>query len=189
MIFDRAHVEDRVRRSADALSSLIPMADAVAEAGVALRDAVRRRATIYTCGNGGSAAQALHLAEELVGKYKHPRPPIPGLCLAADPTALTCIANDYGFEHVFSRQLEAFLRENDALVVLSTSGASENVVRALNVARERGALSIALLGNDGGPCRALADHPSIVPHDQSETIQEAHQLLLHLLVEAVESAS
>ena len=188
MSFDRPHVEARIRRSAEVLSSLAPLSGAVADAGVALREAVRAGATIYTCGNGGSAAQALHLAEELLGKYKQPRRPFPAVCLAADPTALTCIANDFGFEHVFDRPLDALLKPHDALIALSTSGGSENIARALRLARERGALTIALLGRDGGACRAIADHAIVVPDDQSETIQEAHQLLVHLLVEAVESA-
>lgn len=187
MTFDRSHVEARIRRSTDALASLASLADAIAHAGAALRDAVHAGGIIYACGNGGSAAQALHLAEELLGKYKRPRRPFPAVCLAADPTAITCIANDFGFEHVFDRQLDALLRKGDALVALSTSGGSENIARALTLARERGALTIALLGRDGGRCRTIADHAIVVPDDASETIQEAHQLLVHLLVEAVES--
>ena len=188
MAFDPTHVEARIRRSVETLGALAPLAGDIADAALALGRASASGATIYTCGNGGSAAQALHLAEELVGKYKAPRPPIGAVCLNADPTALTCIANDFGFEEVFARQAQALLREGDALVVLSTSGASENIRRALQTARERGAITLALLGRDGGVCRALADYAIVVPDDASETIQEAHQLLVHLLVEGVESS-
>lgn len=187
MSFDQSHVEARIRRSAEVLASLGRLAPAIAAAGAALREAVGAGGTIYACGNGGSAAQSLHFVEELLGKYKRARRAFPAVCLAADPTSLTCIANDFGFEHVFSRQVEALVGAGDVLVVLSTSGGSENVVRALAAARERGALTIALLGRDGGRCRAMADHAIVVSDEESETIQECHQLLLHLMVEAVES--
>jgi D-sedoheptulose 7-phosphate isomerase len=187
MAFDSDHVRARLRTSAQTLDALGALADGIADAANALARASAAGGIIYTCGNGGSAAQALHLSEELVGKYKSPRPPIGAVCLNADPTALTCIANDFGFDQVFARQAQALVREGDALVVLSTSGASPNVRLALGAARERGALTLALLGRDGGACKDLADYAIVVPADASETIQEAHQVLVHLLVEGVES--
>jgi len=144
--------------------------------------------TIYTAGNGGSSAQSLHLAEELIGRYRSDRGPIRAVCLNADPSALTCIANDFGFEEVFARQARALVTSHDALVVFSTSGNSANIVRALKVAREKNSLTVGLLGNDGGTCAALCDHAIIVPAKDSAHIQDAHQTLLHMICERLESA-
>ena len=151
-----------------------------------LRATLARGGTVYTCGNGGSAAEALHLSEELIGRYRGNRTPFRAVCLNADTAALTCIANDFGFEHIFARQCEALLREGDALVVFSTSGASGNIVRALQTARQKRAATIGLLGRDGGACAGLCDLALIVPATDSAHIQEAHQVVLHLLCEALE---
>ena len=124
--------------------------------------ALQAGGTLFTCGNGGSTADALHLAEELIGRYRANRRPLPALCLAADPTALTCIANDFGYEQIFSRQLAALAHPGDVLVCLSTSGASANIVNALRVGRECGVHAIALLGKDGGAARGLADQEVII---------------------------
>lgn len=149
-------------------------------------DRLRAGGTLYTAGNGGSAAQAMHLAEELIGRYRSDRPAQRAVCLNADPTALTCIANDYGYEQVFARQCSALLTDRDVLLVLSTSGESPNVAEALRAARERGAATIGLLGNTPGRCAALCDHVLIVPATDSAHIQEAHQVALHLICEGVE---
>ncbi|MCS6880451.1 MAG: SIS domain-containing protein [Oscillochloridaceae bacterium] len=142
--------------------------------------------TLFTCGNGGSAADALHLAEELVGRYRADRRPLPAVCLNADASALTCIANDYGYEAVFARQLTALARPGDVLVVFSTSGNSPNILHALRAARERGVIGVALLGKDGGAAALLADHSIIVPSANGARIQEVHGLILHAICEAVE---
>lgn len=144
--------------------------------------------TLYTCGNGGSAAQALHLAEELIGRYRNDRAPHRAICLNADPTALTCIANDYGYENVFSRQCDALLDDGDGLLVLTTSGNSPNILNALKIARKKNATTIGLLGNDGGACGELCDHHIIVPLTDSAHIQEAHQVMIHLICEALEES-
>ena len=109
---------------------------------------------MFTCGNGGSAAEALHLAEELTGRYKINRAALRAISLCADPTALTCIANDFGFEQVFARQLEALGRAGDLLVVFSTSGKSPNLLRVLEVAKRLNISTLGLLGRDGGPALA-----------------------------------
>ncbi len=139
-----------------------------------------------TLGNGGSAAEALHLAEELVGRYRSDRPPLPAISLAADPTVLTCIANDFGYEEVFARQVRVLAAKGDVVVAFSTSGRSDNVIRALEAARERGCITIGLLGGDGGPAGALCDHAFIVPDRDSARVQEIHTLALHLVCEAIE---
>lgn len=143
--------------------------------------------TLFTCGNGGSAADALHLAEELVGRYRGNRRPLPAICLNADPTALTCIANDFGYEAVFARQLQALARPGDLLVVFSTSGGSPNILAALGAARACGVVSVALLGKGGGAAADLADHPLVVPSANSARIQEVHGLILHAICEEVEA--
>lgn len=148
---------------------------------------LQRGGLVATCGNGGSAAEALHLAEELVGRYRASRAPRRAICLVADPTALTCIANDFGFEQIFSRQVEALLRPEDALLVFSTSGRSPNIVAALRAARARGATTLGLLGGDGGACAALCDESIVVPLTDSAFVQEAHQVVMHLLCERLES--
>lgn len=142
--------------------------------------------TLYTCGNGGSASDALHLAEELVGRYRGDRRPLPAVCLNADVTALTCIANDFGFEQIYARQLRGLARRDDLLLIFSTSGNSPNLLAALREAAQLGVVSIALLGKGGGAAKALADHTIIVPSANSARIQEAHTLLLHAICEEIE---
>ncbi|MBL0927801.1 MAG: SIS domain-containing protein [Phycisphaerales bacterium] len=163
------------------------MAPSIATAALAVRRTLAAGGRVFTCGNGGSAAQAMHLAEELIGRYRADRPPLAALCLNADPTALTCIANDFGYEQVFARQVEALARPGDVLVALTTSGNSPNVLAALRAAAARGVERIGLLGKDGGAARALCGLPLVVPHAATEVVQEAHTVLIHLILEAVES--
>jgi D-sedoheptulose 7-phosphate isomerase len=148
---------------------------------------VRGGGKVVTCGNGGSAAEALHLAEELVGRYRSNRPAIPAICLNADPTALTCIANDFGFDEVFARQCEALLAPEDALVVFTTSGRSPNLLRALDTARERGATTVGFLGGAGGPALERCDASVVVEGPDSAAIQEVHQMLMHAVCEQFET--
>ena len=146
MAFDDQFVRDRIGASAEAVASLARSSSAIVEIGRAVRSALADGGTVLTCGNGGSAAEALHLAEELIGKYKRERRAFASVCLNADPTALTCIANDFGYERVFSRQVEGLGRRGDVLVVFSTSGNSANIQAALKAAREKGIETIGLLG-------------------------------------------
>jgi D-sedoheptulose 7-phosphate isomerase len=140
------------------------------------------------CGNGGSAAEAQHFTEELVGRYKRERRSLPAVSLVADGTLLTCILNDYGADEIFARQVDGLTCAGDVLIGLSTSGNSENVRRALERAKARGALTVALLGRDGGMTRGLADHEIIIQAGTTARIQEAHMLILHLLCEAIDEA-
>jgi len=151
-------------------------------------ESLKAGGTVYTAGNGGSAAQALHLAEELIGRYRGNRPPLRAMCLNADPTALTCITNDFGFEQVFARQCEAMMSPGDVLVVLSTSGQSPNIVNALKIAGDRGGSCLGLLGNSGGEAAPLCDRSIVIASADSATIQDAHQVAVHLLCEAIELA-
>lgn len=180
------HLTARLDATIDTLTALREHMDAVTAVAGELLSALDSRNTIYTCGNGGSAAQAMHLAEELIGRYRSDRPAQRAVCLNADPTTLTCIANDYGYESIFARQCEALLSEGDILIVLTTSGRSANIVKALEVAAGRNATTIGLLGGTGGVCVERCDHSIVVPADDSAHVQDAHQVLIHLLCEAVE---
>lgn len=187
MSFDVPLIRNRIDGAVDAVASLKEQAALLAEIGGAVRRTLEGGGAALTCGNGGSAAEAMHLAEELVGKYSRDRPPLRGICLNSDATALTCIANDFGYEETFSRSLRALGRPGDVLIALSTSGKSVNVMRALEAARQMDILAIGLLGKGGGPCAGLCDHALIVDSDDTAHIQEAHQVVLHLLLEAVEA--
>lgn len=177
----------RLEGSRAAIASLEGQVEAIAGAARAILDRLDHGGTLYTCGNGGSAAEAMHLAEELIGRYGgRDRPPQRAVCLNADATALTCIANDFGFEEIFARQCRALLTGRDVLAVMSTSGESENIVTALQAAREREALTIGLLGKGGGKCLPLCDHAIVVDGPDSAHIQEAHLVIIHLFCEAFE---
>ncbi len=143
---------------------------------------------LLVCGNGGSAADAMHFATEFVCRFIDDRRPYPALCLNASGGDLTAAGNDYCFEDAFARQVQAFGRAGDVLVVFTTSGNSENILRALDAAGEVGLASIALLGRDGGPAKGRATVDLLVPHHASATIQEGHKVLLHTLCGMVEPA-
>jgi D-sedoheptulose 7-phosphate isomerase len=159
----------------------------VGAAGSIMALALRSGGKLLTCGNGGSAADALHLSEELVGRFLGNRPSLASICLSADPTLLTCIGNDYGFESLFSRQVEGLGREGDVLVLFSSSGNSMNLVRALEVANKKGLITIAALGKDGGRCCGLATYEIIVPSHVTARVQEVHGLMIHLWLTIIES--
>lgn len=144
--------------------------------------------TIFWCGNGGSASESSHLATELVGRFKENRISLPSISLNADTTAITCIANDFGYDEIYARQLQGLSKPGDLLLVLSTSGNSLNIVRALEQARISKVHSIALLGKGGGPAMALAEIPILVPGTETARIQEVHLLIGHTLCELAEIA-
>jgi len=181
-------IDQRLDAATAAVDALRSRVDELASIVEDLRQRVVEGATVLTCGNGGSAAEAMHLAEELIGRYRGSRAPIPAVCLNADPTALTCIANDFGFEEIFARQARALCRPGDVLIVFSTSGMSSNIVRALDVARERDGFSIGLLGRDGGDALDRCDRAIVIPGEESASIQEAHQIILHIMCEMFENA-
>ena len=150
-----------------------------------LSDRLASGGRILTCGNGGSMCDAMHMAEELSGRFRHDRRAFAAQAIS-DPAHLTCVANDYGFEEVFSRGVEAWGREGDVLVAFSTSGNSPNVLRAAAAARARAMSVIGLLGRDGGPLAGLCDLSVVVPGTSSDRIQEVHIKIVHLLIEAIE---
>jgi D-sedoheptulose 7-phosphate isomerase len=142
--------------------------------------------TIFWCGNGGSASESSHLAVELIGRFKNNRRPLPSVSLNSDTSAITCIANDFGYDEIFARQLEGLAKPGDVLVVLSTSGKSENILRVLRKANELGVTSIALLGKGGGPAANLASHAIIIESSETARIQEMHLLMGHTFCEFAE---
>lgn len=152
----------------------------------AVVDRMRLGGKVMTAGNGGSACHALHLAEELIGRYSRNRAPLPSLCLTGDTPTMTCVANDFGYQHVFSRSLIALGRRGDVLLLFSTSGNSENLVEVARVATRLGILVCAFLGKDGGELKLEADYNVTVPSSESSRVQEVHQFLLHKLVEDIE---
>ena len=140
------------------------------------------------CGNGGSAADAQHIAAELSGRYKKERKGVAGLALTTDTSALTAIANDYAFENVFARQVEALAKKGDLIIGISTSGNSDNVIRAFQKGREMGCKTIGLTGKGGGKFNGQCDLNVIVPSDDTPRIQEMHILIGHIICQAIDDA-
>lgn len=163
---------------------LLPEVDAVAQQ---LIDVYAAGGRLFTFGNGGSSCDAQHFAEELIARYRRDRRALPASSLSVDASVLTCIGNDFGFDQIFSRQVEGLVREGDMVVGFSTSGRSENVVRGLAVARQRGARTVLFGGGDGGPASEHADHLFVLPSTDTARIQEIHVLLLHLIIERVDA--
>jgi len=168
-----------------ALEAAGPTLDAIADAIVTCLRAGR---CVYILGNGGSAADAQHIAAELLGRFKAERAALPALALTTDSSTLTAIANDLGFERVFSRQLEGLLRPGDVVWALSTSGNSPNVLAAAELTRSRGNTLIGFTGQSGGRLAPLCMHAFRAPHASSDRIQECHQLAYHYICERVEAA-
>jgi phosphoheptose isomerase len=171
-----------VRRDLDSLG-----AERIARAGLMMAEALRAGRKVLLCGNGGSAADAQHIAAELVGRYVVERPGLPAIALTTDTSALTAIGNDYGFEAVFSRQVEALGQVGDVLIGITTSGRSPNVVAAMQAARQRGMKTIGLTGGKGLEFAATCDVGIAVPSDSTARIQECHILIGHTLCEIVDA--
>lgn len=174
--------------SAETIGGLADQTGRIATVGAELVAALKAGHKILTAGNGGSAAEALHMAEELTGRFKGNRISLPAVALVADATALTCIGNDYGFDFVFSRQVEGLGKPGDILVLFSTSGSAENLRLALEEAHRKNMKTVCLLGRDGGKLASRATHEIIVKSEETARIQEAHQVLLHLFLETIEQA-
>ena len=174
------------RAVSEAIDALLP---ALADVTERLCAAFEAGGRLYTFGNGGSAADAQHLAAELIGRYKRERRPLPAVALSVDPSVVTCIANDYAYEDVFARQVEALAKPGDVVAGFTTSGKSPNVVRGLAAARRAGAMTVLFGGGSegGGPAAAQADVALIVPSATTARVQEMHLLLLHLLSEGVDA--
>lgn len=183
---NRIWINDCIRASHAALDSLASQVDKVSLAADLLVSTFEKGNKLLTCGNGGSAAEAMHMSEEAIGRFRGNRISLPAVALVADGTALTCIGNDYGFDYIFSRQIEGLGKEGDLLALFSTSGNGENLIQAMRAAKEKGVKTLAILGRDGGRLAGMADIEIIIEGTDSGRIQEAHQLLMHILLDAVD---
>ena len=151
-----------------------------------IADSFRQQGKVLSCGNGGSHCDAMHFAEELTGRYRENRPGYAGIAIS-DPSHLSCVSNDFGYEYVFSRYVEAVGRVGDVLLGISTSGNSGNIIRAIDAAKSKGIKTIALTGKDGGKMAGLADVEIRVPHfGYADRIQEVHIKIIHLLIQLIE---
>jgi D-sedoheptulose 7-phosphate isomerase len=168
-LLDRAHYRPQVEAIADALVT-----------------ALRSGNKVLWCGNGGSAAEAQHMAAELSGRFLRERPGLYSEALSVNSSTLTCVGNDYGYDHVFARQVEAFVRPGDVVIGMTTSGTSRNVVLALEAAKRRGAVAVAFTGNGGGKVAEIADYSLIGPDGYAAIIQEVHQVMAHIVCDLVE---
>jgi D-sedoheptulose 7-phosphate isomerase len=167
------------------LPRLAPLSGPLEKLGQAMLDCWGKRGKVMVAGNGGSAADAMHLAEELLVRFQKTRRALAAIALC-DPTAVTCAGNDFGYDSVFSRQVEALGNPDDILVVFTTSGNSPNILRAVEQARSQGVLTAAFSGRDGGRLRGECDIELIVPAQTSARVQEGHKVLLHTLCEWID---
>lgn len=148
-------------------------------------EAYQQGAKVLACGNGGSTCDAMHFCEELTGQYRDYRKALPAIALC-DPAHITCVANDFGFNKIFSRGVEAYGQAGDWLIALSTSGNSENMIEAVTVANQIKMKTFALLGKEGGKLKGVCDHEIIVEANTSDRIQEIHMMVLHIIIEGIE---
>lgn len=151
-----------------------------------IKKTLKNKKTIFFAGNGGSAADCEHLAGELVGRYKKNRKPYKAISLTTDTSVITCIANDFGYEKIFERQLQGIGQKGDLLIAFSTSGNSKNITNVLKMAKKLKIKSISLLGKDGGKCKKLSDYNYVVPSKSTANIQEVHHLIGHIFCRLVD---
>jgi len=153
---------------------------------IEIKKTLKKKKTIFFAGNGGSAADCEHLAGELVGRYKKNRKPYNAISLTTDTSVITCIANDFGYEKIFERQLQGLGKRGDLLIVFSTSGKSQNIINVLKMAKKLKIKSFCLLGNKGGACKKLGDYSYVVPSSSTANIQEIHHLIGHIFCSLVD---
>jgi D-sedoheptulose 7-phosphate isomerase len=183
------YIKDQIKKSYETKQEIYNNDDLLSK----IEDVAKRCVKLYQgdkktilAGNGGSAADAQHIAAELVGRYGFDRPSIPSLALTTDTSNLTAIGNDYGYDQVFSRQLEGMGQKGDIFIGISTSGNSLNIIKAFQSAKEKGITTVALTGRDGGEMAQLADVALIVPSNSTPRIQESHILIGHILCDIIE---
>lgn len=178
-------IKDSIATKQAVLSQLVPL---IENTGKVLIDALKKGNKLLICGNGGSAADAQHFAAELIGRYEKERRSLPAIALTTDSSNLTAIGNDYGYEDVFARQVAGLGNKGDVLVAITTSGKSPNVLKAIDVARQKGISVIGLTGKDGGLMNDLPITNIIIPSQSTSRIQESHILIIHLWCKLVEDA-
>jgi D-sedoheptulose 7-phosphate isomerase len=180
-------LRDAIEAATQTLRGLSSLEPQMAQAADVIDKCLRAGNKLLVCGNGGSATDASHFATELVVRFAKDRRALPAICLASDSGILSAAANDYGFDEIFARQVAALAQSGDVLICLTTSGKSKNLIRALEEAKARKLKTIAFLGRDGGSTVGIADLDLLVKSDSTARLQEAHQLLLHVLCEVIEA--
>jgi len=182
------HIQDSLREAQDALNTFVSDKDLLLRIDQfvdLLTNAFNSGNKIYSAGNGGSHCDAMHFAEEWTGRYRKDRRPLPALAFA-DPSHMSCVSNDYGFEHIFERMVEAFGEKGDIFLGITTSGNSPNILLAAEAAKKKGMKVVGLLGKDGGKMKSLCDIPIIVPGKTTDRIQELHIKIIHIVIECTE---
>lgn len=178
-------IDSYIADAAATQSAILAIKKEIVQSIEALAAVIKNGGKIYLCGNGGSACEAMHFSEELVARYLRHRPAIPAQHFC-DASTITCWANDYEFDTAFQRQVEAFVGEKDALIVLTSSGNSKNIILAIEAAKKRGALTIGLLGKDGGAAKNIVDIALTVPSTKNSHAQEGHLTLVHIICDRLE---
>ena len=182
--FSEENIENYIAQSASIIFDIEKQVDTIEKIIGLTLATLKRGNKLLTCGNGGSAAEAMHLAEELTGKYNKPRRALPAICLCSDASAMTCIANDWDFTYVFSRQVEAFAQKGDLLVLFTTSGNSTNCIRAAHAMKKAGGKVVGLLGKGGGRAKSLCDLALVINSKHTNHIQDDHQVIINIIHEA-----
>lgn len=183
MVKMKKTITSMIEESIETKKKSMKLTPQIEEAANLVINALKNKRKILLAGNGGSASQASHIAAEFTGRYKIERKGMPAISLSSDMSAITAIGNDYGFDAIFERQLEALGNEGDVLILLSTSGNSSNIIKAAEKAKKMGIKTIALLGKDGGKMKNKSDVEIIIPSDNIPRIQEAHIMIMHIICE------
>ena len=182
----KKQIEETLRKTARVHEAMVEQAQVIEKMAGAISEAFSRGKALYVLGNGGSAADSQHIAGELVGRFLMERRPLPCQAFTTDSSVMTAVANDYGFEQVFLKQVQAFVRAGDVVMGISTSGNSENVNIAMEEAARRGAVTLGMSGADGGRLNGICDLCLLAPSGETPRIQEAHQTIIHILCDLVE---
>ena len=168
-------------------NALTPLFPLISDVGIAMQNAIKKGGKILLMGNGGSAADSQHIAAEIVGRFKKERKGMPAIALTTDTSILTSVGNDYGYDYIFARQIEALCRPEDLVIGITTSGNSANVVSAMQAAKDIGAVTVGLTGGTGGKLTAICDYNLVMPSNVTARVQEAHIFVGHCLCEILES--
>lgn len=184
--YNQKYVEDIIDSSINTIKNSKNIINEIMDASDKIIESIKNNKKLIIFGNGGSAADAQHIAGELVGRFQKNRKSYPAIALTTDTSIITSISNDFSYETIFSRQCEALVSTGDTVLGISTSGNSKNVINGLKIAKEKGASTIALLGNDGGKIKDIVDTPIIVNSSSTPRIQEVHRIIYHIICQMVE---
>lgn len=187
-LFSMNYIQSSLLEAQNTLNTFVNDPENVAKIDQAVKvfvESFQNKGRVFSCGNGGSMCDSLHFAEELTGRYRKDRAPLPATGIS-EAGHITCIANDFGFEHIFSRFVEAWGQEGDTLLAISTSGNSANVIKAVEVAKSKGMKVVGLLGKDGGKLKSMVDVPLVINSPITDRIQEVHIKCIHIFIEGIE---